>query len=250
MTDAVLRVDAVRSGYGEQDILHGVSIVVPRGKIVGIIGPNGSGKSTLLKTIYGLVPARGGRILLWRAGEPERSLAGLRPHRITALGMNMVPQLANVFPDMTVRENLEVGALINRKRSAKCLETVLRAQPLVRELLPKRAATLSGGQRQMVAVARALMSEPDVLLLDEPSAGLAPMVQGEVFARVREINALGVSVLMVEQRARQCLAIADYAYVLEQGRNRLEGTGQALLRDPEVLRLYVGASRRTAAASA
>jgi ABC-type branched-subunit amino acid transport system ATPase component len=235
MTDPILSARDLRAGYGGEDILRGVSIAVPERSIVAIIGPNGSGKSTLLKAIYGLIPVRTGSVSL--AGN---ELAGMRPHRITALGVNMVPQLANVFPDLSVFENLEVGAILNRHRLRERLDAVLAALPALRGLLSRRAATLSGGQRQMLAVGRALMSDPRLLILDEPSAGLAPRVQDEVFAIVRTINSLGVSVLMVEQRARQCLAIAHYGYVLEQGRNRLEGPAQVLLKDPEVVRLYLG----------
>lgn len=235
MTEPILRARDIRAGYSGEDILHGVSIAVPERSIVAIIGPNGSGKSTLLKAIYGLIAVRAGSVSL--AGN---ELAGMRPHRITALGVNMVPQIANVFADLSVFENLEVGAILNRHRLRERLDAVLTALPALRGLLSRRAATLSGGQRQMLAVGRALMSNPRLLILDEPSAGLAPRVQNEVFAIVRTINGLGVSVLMVEQRARQCLAIADYGYVLEQGRNRLEGSAQALLRDPEVVRLYLG----------
>jgi ABC-type branched-subunit amino acid transport system ATPase component len=235
MTDPILSVREVRAGYGGEDILRGVSIAVPERSIVAIIGPNGSGKSTLLKAIYGLIPLRAGSVSL-RGNE----LAGMRPHRITALGVNMVPQIANVFADLSVFENLDVGAILNRHRLRERLDVVLTALPALRGLFSRRAATLSGGQRQMLAVGRALMSDPRLLILDEPSAGLAPRVQDEVFAMVRTINGLGVSVLMVEQRARQCLAIADYGYVLEQGRNRLEGSAQALLQDPEVVRLYLG----------
>ena len=235
MTDPILSVRDVRAGYGGEDILRGVSIAVPERSIVAIIGPNGSGKSTLLKAIYGLIPLRAGSVSL--AGN---ELAGMRPHRITALGVNMVPQIANVFADLSVFENLDVGAILNRHRLRERLDVVLAALPALRGLLSRRAATLSGGQRQMLAVGRALMSDPRLLILDEPSAGLAPRVQDEVFAIVRTINGLGVSVLMVEQRARQCLASADYGYVLEQGRNRLEGSAQALLQDPEVVRLYLG----------
>jgi ABC-type branched-subunit amino acid transport system ATPase component len=152
----------------------------------------------------------------------------------------MVPQLANVFPEMSVLENLEIGALPARERFAEQLERVLGAFPMLRAMLRKRAATLSGGQRQMLGVARAMMSDPRLLILDEPSAGLAPAVLEEVFTRVKAINQTGVSILMVEQKARQCLAMADYGYVLDQGRNRLEGPGRALLEDPEVVRLYLG----------
>ena len=243
MTEPVLKVSGVRAGYGDEDVLRGVSIEVPRGTIVAIIGPNGSGKSTLLKVIYGLVPAREGRLTLIDREGRERDLAGLRTNEITAHGVNMVPQLANVFPEMSVLENLEIGALPIKHRFAQQLEAVLAALPLLSGMLHKRAATLSGGQRQMLAVGRALMSDPHLLILDEPSAGLAPKVQDEVFAKVRSINALGVSVLMVEQRARQCLAIANHGYVLEQGRNRLQGPAQQLLADPEVVSLYLGVRR-------
>lgn len=240
MSDLVLAVREVSAGYGGEDILHGVSVDVKRGTIVAVIGPNGSGKSTLLKTVYGLVPARRGRVTLF--AEPDRAIeiTGLKPSRITALGVNMVPQLANVFPEMSVLENLEIGAMPARERFHEQPEQALDAFPMLRTMLRKRAATLSGGQRQMLGVARALMSDPRLLILDEPSAGLAPAVLEEVFARVKAINEAGVSILMVEQKARQCLAMADYGYVLDQGRNRLEGPGAALLADPEVVRLYLG----------
>ena len=250
MSEPLLVVRDLCAGYGDQDILHGVSIEVTRGSIVAVIGPNGSGKSTLLKTIYGLLRPRRGTVML--AGPDGRALdlAGLRPDEITALGLNMVPQLANVFPDMSVLENLEIGAQPIPHRFAAQLETVLAFLPQLRLLLPKRAATLSGGQRQMLGLARALMSDPTVLILDEPSAGLAPRVQDEVFTKVKAISGLGVSVLMVEQRARQCLAIADYGYVLEQGQNRIEGKAADLLADPEVVRLYLGIRKSAAAAPA
>jgi ABC-type branched-subunit amino acid transport system ATPase component len=240
VSDLVLTARDISAGYGDEDILHGVSLDVRRGAIVAVIGPNGSGKSTLLKTMYGLVRARQGRVTLYAAADRPLELTGLKPSRITALGVNMVPQLANVFPEMSVLENLEIGALPARARFAEQLERVLGAFPMLRAMLRKRAATLSGGQRQMLGVARAMMSDPRLLILDEPSAGLAPAVLEEVFARVKAINQTGVSILMVEQKARQCLAMADYGYVLDQGRNRLEGPGRALLEDPEVVRLYLG----------
>ena len=248
MSEAVLSVDGVFAGYRGEDVLRGVSIAVPLGAIVAVIGPNGSGKSTLLKAIYGLVRARQGTVTLRDADGRTHDLSGMRPHQITAEGVNMVPQLANVFPEMSVMENLEMGALPARKRFREHLDKVLGALPMLTQMLHKRAATLSGGQRQMLAVGRALMSDPRVLILDEPSAGLAPMVQDEVFAKVQAINALGVSVLLVEQRARQCLAIADYGYVLEQGHNRLEGPAGELLEDPQVIRLYLGGTKGWAAA--
>jgi ABC-type branched-subunit amino acid transport system ATPase component len=240
----VLSVRGLHAGYDGEDVLHGVAIDVRAGTIVAIIGPNGSGKSTLLKAIYGLLPVRQGEVRLFDALGAGADLAGLRPNAITALGLNMVPQVSNVFPELSVLENLEIGALPVRHRLAEQMERVLSALPLLKPMLRKRAATLSGGQRQMLAVGRALMSDPRLIILDEPSAGLAPKVQEEVFAKVKEVNAFGVSILMVEQKARQCLAVADYGYVLEQGRNRLEGPAAALLADPEVIKLYLGAGKR------
>jgi ABC-type branched-subunit amino acid transport system ATPase component len=240
----------IHAGYGGEDVLKGVSIEVGRGKIVAIIGPNGSGKSTLLKVIYGLLRPRQGAVALCREPGETRTLTGMAPGAITGLGLNMVPQLANVFAEMSVLENLEIGALPARHRFKEQMEKVLAALPALESLLGRRAATLSGGQRQMLAVGRALMSDPRLLILDEPSAGLAPRVQDEVFAKITAINALGVSILMVEQRARQCLAIAHYGYVLEQGRNRLEAPSAEMLADPEVVRLYLGARRDAAARAA
>ncbi len=246
MDDVALAARGLCAGYGDEDVLHDVSIAVPRGAIVAVIGPNGSGKSTLLKTIYGLVRARRGEAVLYDRRGKAHDLTALRPNQISALGMNLVPQLANVFPEMSVLENLEIGSALNKVRFAQHLDRVLTTFPALRTMLRRRAATLSGGQRQMLGLARALMSGPTLLILDEPSAGLAPAVVEEVFAKIKAINAEGVSILMIEQKARQCLAMADYAYVLEQGRNRLEGPGSTLLADPDVVRLYLGA-RRTAA---
>jgi ABC-type branched-subunit amino acid transport system ATPase component len=239
----ILSVRDLRAGYVGEDILRGVGLDVPRGQIVAVLGPNGSGKSTLLKAIYGLVPLRTGDVAFEPAVGQRVSLAGLRPNAITGLGVNMVPQIANVFADLTVMENLEIGALPARHRFAEQIEKVFAALPLLRSLTGRRAAVLSGGQRQMLAFGRALMSDPELLILDEPSAGLAPRVQEEVFAKVTAVNRLGVSILMVEQKARQCLAIANYGYVIEQGRNRLEGPAAELLADPEVVRLYLGGGR-------
>jgi ABC-type branched-subunit amino acid transport system ATPase component len=247
MSDLALAVSELHAGYGGEDIVKGVSISVPRGGIVAIIGPNGSGKSTLLKAIFGLLPARRGAVTWFDGDGGAVALAGRPPAALARLGLSMVPQLANVFADMSVLENLEIGVLPIRHRFREQLEKVLAALPMVRALLPQRAATLSGGQRQMVALARALMSDPRLLILDEPSAGLAPKVQDDVFALIRRINGLGVTILMVEQRARQCLAVADYAYVLEQGRNRLEGPARELLHAPEVIRLYLGGKPAAAA---
>jgi ABC-type branched-subunit amino acid transport system ATPase component len=242
--EPILSVRGLVSGYVDENVLHGVSIDVPTGAIVAVIGPNGCGKSTLLKTIYGLLQARSGEVVFRdREGTPH-TLTGLRPHSITKLGLNMVPQLANTFPDMSVRENLEVGADVAGGRFADRLERVLHTFPALAPALPKRAATLSGGQRQMLGIGRALIADPQLLILDEPSAGLAPAVVDEVFARVKAVNAEGVSILMVEQKARQCLALSDYGYVLDMGQNRMEGTGHDLLNDREVIDAYLGSRGR------
>jgi ABC-type branched-subunit amino acid transport system ATPase component len=170
----------------------------------------------------------------------DTDLVGLPPYTITKLGINMVPQLANVFADMSVRENLEVGAFVHHGRFEDQLAKVLDTFPVLRSKLSARAATLSGGQRQMLGIARALISDPQLLVLDEPSAGLAPQVVDEVFATIKDINARGVTILMVEQKARQCLAMADHGYVLDMGANRMAGTGRELLEDQEIIELYLG----------
>jgi ABC-type branched-subunit amino acid transport system ATPase component len=217
------------------DILNGASLVVGSGKLVGIIGPNGAGKSTLVKAIFGLVRIRDGTVCLH--GE---AITNLPTHELVARNVGYVPQRANVFGTLTVEENLQMGGYLQPRRFAERFEAVTELFPRVRERRRQRAGSLSGGERQMVAMARALMTEPTVLLLDEPSAGLSPSNQDEVFRRVAEINATGVAVLMVEQNARRCLAIADHAYVLDQGRNAHEGPGSELLHDPKVVDLYLG----------
>ena len=244
MPDPVLRIAGLTARYADEDILRGVSLDVPRGSIVALLGPNGSGKSTLLKAIYGLVGKRAGAIEFRRGDGRLVDLMRLRPYEITAHGVDMVPQIANTFPDLSVHENLEIGCIRNRARTTERIGRVLQVLPLLRPLLRRRAATLSGGQRQTLGIARALMSEPELLILDEPSAGLAPSVVDDVFTQVRAINRAGVSILIVEQKARQCLAIADYGYVLDQGRNQIDGTSARLLADPEMVRLYLGARRR------
>lgn len=242
--DFILSVRGLVAGYGDEDVLRGVSLAVPAGAVVAVIGPNGSGKSTLLKTIYGLARARRGEVVFRDRDGAARDLVGMRPHAITRLGVNMTPQLANVFADMSVRENLEIGAEVAGGRFADRLDQILGVFPALKPALPKRAATLSGGQRQMLGIARALIADPQLLILDEPSAGLAPAVVDEVFAKVEAINAAGVSILMVEQKARQCLALSDYGYVLDMGQNRMEGAGQALLTDPAVIDAYLGSRGR------
>ena len=247
--DAILTVRDIRAGYGDEDVLRGVSIDVPRGDVVAVIGPNGSGKSTLLKTMYGLLRPRGGAVTFRDKHGTLHDLVGMRPYAITKLGVNFVPQLANVFTDMSVRENLEVGAFVHGGRFAERLEAVLETFPRLRDMMSKRAATLSGGQRQMLGIARALISDPELLVLDEPSAGLAPQVVDEVFATVKRINARGVSVLMVEQKARQCLAMSHYGYVLDMGQNRMHGSGEQLMNDREVVDLYLGSRGRLGVAA-
>ncbi|MFP3915156.1 MAG: ABC transporter ATP-binding protein [Actinomycetota bacterium] len=240
MSELVLRVDGLVAGYGPVTVVHDVSLSVPRGAIVSIIGPNGAGKSTLLKGVYGLVDVSGGQVLFRPAAGEQVDLTGLRPDRITAAGLNYAPQLANVFPNLTVFENLEMGAVLRRDAMDERLEVVYELFPLLEERRQQRAGTLSGGQRQMLALARAMMTDPELLLLDEPSAGLAPRVIDEVMELLTEINRRGVSILMVEQNARRSLAVSDYGYVLEAGRNRIGGEGSTLLEDPAVVDLYLG----------
>jgi branched-chain amino acid transport system ATP-binding protein len=221
------------------DILQGCSMAVERGELVGIIGPNGAGKSTLLKSIFGLVPVRSGTVTL-----DGRDITNLKAHDLVAAGVGYVPQVANVFPALTVRENLEMGLFLRPSRWTERFAAVTDLFPLLGERSGQRAGLLSGGERQMVAMARALMMEPHVLLLDEPSAGLSPANQDEVFARVAQINSTGVTVIMVEQNARRCLQICHRAFVLDQGRNAHTGTGEALLHDPKVVELYLGSLGR------
>ena len=237
--EAILRVEALRAGYEDLPILEDVSIAVPRGAIVTIIGPNGAGKSTLLKAIYGIATVRAGRVQ-FTPDDTTHDVTRWRSHRLTALGMNYVPQLQNVFSTLSVQENLQIGAVTNRAAFLRTSEMVFSAFPFLRDVRHRAAGSLSGGQRQMLALARALMSEPRLLLLDEPSAGLAPGAVEELFERLAYIHRLGLSILMAEQNARRSLAISDHAYVLENGQKRYEGTGQDLLHDERVVELYLG----------
>jgi ABC-type branched-subunit amino acid transport system ATPase component len=231
----VLEAREVTSGYGEVEILHGVSIKVEEGEIVTIIGPNGAGKSTLLKTIFGLLPCKRGEISF--GGE---DVTGRSPQAMVRKGMCYVPQSDNVFPTLTVQENLEMGAFIRRDDYRSKIEEVLALFPDVLERRHTRAGKLSGGQRQMLALARALMLEPRVLLLDEPSASLAPNMVELVFSKIVDINRSGVAIIMVEQNARESLKLSNRGYVLAMGQNRLEGSGQSLLESEEVGKLYLG----------
>jgi branched-chain amino acid transport system ATP-binding protein len=238
--EVLLWADDLVAGYlPGVDILNGASLELHRGELVGIIGPNGAGKSTLIKTLFGLVPVRSGRVVL--DGE---EITGRAAHELVARGVGYVPQTANVFPSLTVEENLRMGIYLQPRRFGERFESVAELFPVLATRRRERSGLLSGGQRQMVAMGRALMTNPAVLLLDEPSAGLSPVNQDEVFARIDQVKGAGVSVVMVEQNARKCLHIADTAFVLDQGRNAHAGTGQALLDDPTVIELYLGTLAR------
>lgn len=244
MTDAALMLEVrdLHAGYEDLLILSGVSIAVAANSIVSLVGPNGAGKSTLVKAIYGLATVRDGRVI-YRSQGKERDVTGRKPHELTAWGMNYVPQLDNVFPTLSVQENLQIGGRTGGGDPREALDRVYGIFPFLRDIQNRLAGALSGGQRQMLALARALMSNPRLLLLDEPSAGLAPRVVDELFERLLSIHALGVTLLMVEQNARRALAMSHYGYVLEGGRNRYEGAGESLLHDERVIHLYLGTRR-------
>jgi neutral amino acid transport system ATP-binding protein len=236
---ALLFTEELVAGYvPEVNILNGVSLSVREGEIVTVVGPNGAGKSTLIKTIFGLLRPSQGRVTL--RGE---DLTGLEPHAITRRGMSYVPQLDNVFPSLSVEENLEMGTL-DRSRRRERIGAMYDLFPRLGERRGQAAGTMSGGERQMLAMARALMPEPHVLLLDEPSAGLAPAFVETIFEKVREINEAGVTLVMVEQNARRALGMSDRGYVLDLGRNRFQGSGRDLLEDPQVAELYLGGTAR------
>jgi len=232
----ILRADNIYSGYGELEILHGVSIEVNEGEIVSIIGPNGSGKSTLMKTIAGHLEPNQGEVIL-----KKESITSLKPDQIIRQGMCYVPQEDNIFPSLTVRENLEMGAFTRSDGFKEYVQDVFRIFPTLKEKRRQKTATLSGGQQQMVAIGLALMMDPSVLLLDEPTAGLAPNLANMILKKAKEINESGVSILMVEQNAKEALSMSDRGYVLAMGKKQYEDTGQALLNNEEVGQLYLGA---------
>jgi ABC-type branched-subunit amino acid transport system ATPase component len=235
-TTPVIETKGLVAGYlPGVNILNGANFFASQGELVGIIGPNGAGKSTLLKAIFGLVKVREGEINL--NGE---SIANLKANQLVAKGIGFVPQNNNVFPSLTIEENLQMGLFQNPKIYSERLEFVTSIFAELGKRLKQRAGSLSGGERQMVAMSRALMMDPKVLLLDEPSAGLSPVRQDEAFIRVSEINKAGVTTIMVEQNARRCLQISDRAYVLDQGKDAVVGTGRELLNDPKVIGLYLG----------
>jgi ABC-type branched-subunit amino acid transport system ATPase component len=231
----VIEVDRVSAGYGEGDILKEVSLDVAEGRMVAVVGPNGAGKSTLLKAVFGLLAPRAGSIRF-----EGREITRRLPEEIVRRGISYVPQVNNVFPSLTVQENLEMGAFIRRDDFRHKFEELFSLFPMLQEKRRQKVGQLSGGQRQMVAMGRALMLDPKVLLLDEPSAGLAPLLVAAIFEKIGSINARGIAVVIVEQNAREALKMAHHGYVLAAGRNVLDGTGQALLADEEVARLYLG----------
>ncbi len=234
--NALVRADNLVAGYlPGVNILNGCDLYANQGELVGIIGPNGAGKSTLLKAMFGLVKVWSGSVYL--KGE---EITGLRADQLVRQGIGFVPQNNNVFPSLTIEENLQMGGIQIPERYEERFEFVTDLFPTLKDRRKQRAGSLSGGERQMVAMGRALMMDPKVLLLDEPSAGLSPALQDEVFVRVREINKTGVTVIMVEQNARRCLQIVDRGYVLDQGKNAYTGTGKSLANDPKVIELYLG----------
>ena len=227
--------EAMTGGYGDADILHDCTIGVDEGEIAVVVGPNGAGKSTAMKAVFGMLELRSGRVLM--NGE---DITALKPQERVRKGMGFVPQTNNVFPSLTVLENLEMGAFVRADDVADTLSQVLELFPVLREKADQPAGELSGGQRQQVAVGRALMTQPKVLMLDEPTAGVSPIVMDELFDRIIEVARTGIAILMVEQNAKQALHIADKGFVLVQGRNRYTDTGQALLADNDVRKAFLG----------
>ena len=227
--------DKLTGGYGGADILHDCTIAAEKGEIAVIVGPNGAGKSTAMKAVFGMLQIRKGSVVL--DGE---DITALSPQARVAKGMAFVPQSNNVFPSMSVEENLEMGAFLRRDDIDTTMEQVFELFPILKEKRRQNAGELSGGQRQQVAFGRSLMTQPKLLMLDEPTAGVSPIVMDELFDRIIEVARTGISILMVEQNARQALNIADKGYVLVQGENRFTDTGQALLNDPEVRKSFLG----------
>ncbi len=237
MTAPLLRAEGMTAGYGKMAILHDVTLEVRPGEMVSVIGPNGAGKSTAFKTIVGFLRPTSGRVVF-----DGQDIAGLRPDQVLVRGLAYVPQGRIVFPQMTVLENLEMGAYIERDgtRIRQALDRVCALFPILGERRSQTAGTMSGGEQQMVAIGRALMTTPKLIMLDEPSLGLAPKFVTLIFDKLTEMKRAGFTLMVVEQNAARALAVADRGYVLELGRNRFEGTGEALLADPEVKRLYLG----------
>lgn len=232
---SLLHAEGIYGGYGGVDILSGVSVRIEPGEIVSIVGPNGAGKSTVMKAVFGLIRVRRGKVLF-----QDKDITHMRPDLIVRQGMCYVPQEYNVFPSLTVHENLEMGAFVRSDDYAAALDRVYELFPPLKEKRKQPAGNLSGGQRQMVAIGRALMLEPSLLLLDEPSAGLSPLFIEHIFERIKEINNMGVGILMVEQNAKQALGLSHRGYVLVMGTNRYEDTGQNLIDNQEVAEMFLG----------
>jgi ABC-type branched-subunit amino acid transport system ATPase component len=236
----LFNIENLHGGYGDIQILNGVTIKVPNKTIVTIVGPNGAGKSTILKAIYGIADVTSGSVTLNKDGAVTDVLA-TKPHNLSRIGVGYVPQIDNIFPALSIDENLEVGFVNFANTNLEQMrDDIYSRYPDLKRKFKDRAGTLSGGQRQMLAMARALMSSPSILLLDEPSAGLAPALVDQLFDELVKINQIGVTILMVEQNARRALGISDYGYVLDMGRNRHEGIGTSLVNDPEIVGIYLG----------
>jgi len=235
----ILEVDNVYSGYGETEILHGVSIEIYENEIVTIIGPNGCGKSTLMKTIFGLLRATSGKIN-FLIDDKLTSINNFDTENLIKQGLSYVPQSDNVFPSLTIEENLEMGSFIQEEGMTESIESMYDLFPILKEKRNDPASQLSGGQRQMLAFARAMMLKPRLIILDEPSAGLAPNLVSSVFETILTIHKAGVAVLMVEQNAKAALERSNRGYVLATGENRADGTGKSLLKNKEIASLYLG----------
>ena len=232
-------IDVVAGYVPGVNILNGTDLELFRGELIGIIGPNGAGKSTLVKALFGLIPVREGKVMY-----EGQDVTGMKAHKLVSMGIGYVPQTENVFPQLTVAENLEMGIYLRPKDFGERFDVVTTMFPRLAERRTQRAGSLSGGERQMLSLGRAVMMDPQVLLLDEPSAGLSPAYQDEVFINCRRINDAGVSIVMVEQNANRCLQICHRGYVLDQGRNAYTDEGNALLNDPKVIELYLGTLAR------
>ncbi len=236
-SDAILTLDSVIAGYGKMTILNGVSAAIRRGAITTVVGPNGAGKSTLFKTVFGLLGVRSGRVTFDGA-----DTTSLPPRRMLDAGMCYVPQGRNLFPELSVRHNLELGgvAMADTSRLPKRMDEMMARFPMLRDKANAQASTLSGGQQKLLEVARGLLLEPKLMLIDEPSIGLSPLMVQEVFQILKDLRGAGVTILMIEQNARQALAISDYGLVLEQGQTRIEDTAANILADPRIAQLFLG----------
>lgn len=239
MAEPLLVIESVYAGYViDLDILQGINFQLFPQELVAVIGPNGAGKSTLGKTIAGLLTPRKGKIAF-----QGQDITQLRPNQIVQRGIAYVPQIANVFRSLTVDENLEMGAFLRKQNLKKLKEKIFTAFPKLAERRKQRAGTLSGGERQMLAMGRAMMIDPQVMILDEPSAALSPLLVNDIFAKIKEINALGTAIILIEQNARTALGLSDRGYVLDTGKDKLSGPGQILLNDPQVGELYLGGGK-------